>query len=52
MAILYTKLLVIFLGVTLLGSSFTAFVNPVFAAAPGTFIGAFVTAGSGGLNEP
>ena len=47
-----SKVMVIFLGVTLLGSSFTAFTNPVFAAAPGTFIAAFVTAGSGGLNQP
>ena len=52
MAVEYTRVMVMFLAVTLLGSSFTAFANPVFAAAPGTFIGAFVSAGSGGLKEP
>jgi len=52
MAQVYARVMVIFLGVTLLGSSFTAFANPVFAAAPGTFIDNFVTAGSGGLNDP
>jgi len=47
-----SQVLVLFLGITLVSSSFTAFSSPVFAAAPGTFIDAFVTSGSGGLDKP
>ncbi len=46
-----SKVLVVFLGVTLLGSSFTAY-SSVLAATPGTFIDVFVSSGSGGLNSP
>jgi len=47
-----SQVLVIFLGITLLGSSFTAFSSPVLAAGPGTFIADFVSSGSGGMNNP
>lgn len=47
-----SKVMVIFLGVTLLASSFTAYSGSVFAAAPGTFIDDFVSSGSGGLDVP
>jgi len=47
-----TKVMIIFLAITLVSSSFTAFSVPALASGPGSFIAAFVTAGSGGLNEP
>jgi len=47
-----SQVLVLFLGITLLGSSFTAFSVPAYAVGTATFIDAFVTAGSGGLNLP
>jgi Ca2+-binding RTX toxin-like protein len=47
-----SKVMVVFLGVTLLGSSFTAYSGAVFAAAPGDFIDDFVSSGSGGLDKP
>ena len=47
-----TKVMIIFLAITLVSSSFTAFSSPVLAAGPGTFIDVFVTAGSGGLFAP
>jgi len=46
------KVMIIFLGVTLLASSFTAFSTPVLAAGPGAFIDDFVSSGSGGLDVP
>ncbi len=47
-----TKVMVIFLAITLVSSSFTAFSVPALASGPGSFIDAFVSAGSGGLNIP
>jgi len=47
-----SKVMVIFLGLTLVSSSFTAFSAPVLAASPGSFIDTFVSAGSGGLDVP
>ena len=47
-----TRVMIIFLAITLVGSSFTAGSISVLAAGPGTFIDAFVSAGSGGLNDP
>jgi len=47
-----TRVMIIFLAITLVSSSFTAFSVPVLAASPGTFIDDFVSSGSGGLNDP
>ena len=47
-----TKVMIIFLAITLVSSSFTAFSTPAFATGSSTFIDAFVSAGSGGLDLP
>jgi len=47
-----TRVMIIFLAITLVSSSFTAFSSTVLASGPGTFIDAFVSAGSGGLDSP